>query len=47
MSRARTWPKRAAALVACLLVAGMAYTWATALMDSLYDFGWTLRLMRR
>ncbi|MBK8867464.1 MAG: alkaline phosphatase family protein [Actinomycetales bacterium] len=38
MSRARTWPKRAAALVACLLVAGTAYTWATALMDSLYDF---------
>ena len=25
MSRARTWPKRAAALVACLLVAGTAY----------------------
>ena len=38
MTGTSRWIRRAVAAVVCLALAGLAYTWATALMASLYDF---------
>ena len=38
MTGTSNWIRRAVAAVVCLAVAGLSYTWATAIMDSLYDF---------